>query len=113
MASGLVTTDQLRGSQGADVSLASITTLTLTVAQSRRSVIKFTGNPGAGATVTIPIAEAPAGQEWTFWNACSGGFAVTVIAAGGTGITVANARVARGFSDGVNLNRCGADTVAT
>jgi hypothetical protein len=100
---GLITTDQLRGTMDSAISLASITTLTLSQAQAMRRVLKFTGTPSANATVTIPVAYAPAGQDFLLWNACGGGFTVTVIVAGGSGITLGNGKTAAAFSDGTNL----------
>jgi hypothetical protein len=69
---------------------------------------------GAGFTLTaqrnLVVPLTPAGRRWTVRNASTGGQAVQVIGATGTGIVIATTKYAVVESDGTNIIRITPDT---
>jgi hypothetical protein len=74
---------------------------TLTAAEARNRILRFTGALTANRNIVVPLAE----QEWIVNNATTGGFALQFIGPTGTGVSVASARHAIIYSDGINVNR--------
>jgi hypothetical protein len=78
---------------------------TLTAAQARNRILRFTGTLTAQRNIVVPLAE----QEWIVNNATTGGFGLQFIGATGTGVVVAAARHAIVYSDGTNVVRATPD----
>jgi hypothetical protein len=78
---------------------------TLTAAQARNRILRFTGTLAAQRNIVLPLAE----QEWIVQNNTTGGFGLQFIGATGTGVVVAAARHAIIYSDGTNVVRVTAD----
>jgi hypothetical protein len=78
---------------------------TLTAAQARNRILRFTGTLAAQRNIVLPLAE----QEWIVQNNTTGGFGLQFIGATGTGVVVAAARHAIIYSDGTNIVRVTAD----
>lgn len=81
--------------------------ITLTAAEARNQVLRFTSTVSLTATRDVIVPLAP--QIWIVSNETTGAQALRFIGATGTGITVANARRAILFSDGTNVVRATAD----
>ena len=74
--------------------------VTLTSAQCRAMQIRFTGAISANIIITVPAI----GGRWTFTNATSGSFTVTIASAGaGTSVAIAQGFSTLLFSDGTNI----------
>jgi hypothetical protein len=74
--------------------------VTLTSAQCRAMQIRFTGTISANIIITVPAI----GGRWTFTNATSGSFTVTIASAGaGTSVAIAQGFSTLLFSDGTNI----------
>jgi hypothetical protein len=65
----------------------------------RNYVIQLTGALTAARTVEVPAVEKP----YTFYNATTGGFAVTVKVAGQTGVVIANGKKAIVYNNGTDV----------
>jgi hypothetical protein len=78
---------------------------TLTAAQARNRILRFTGTLTAQRNIVLPLAE----QEWIVNNATTGGFGLQFIGATGAGVIVAAARHAIIYSDATNIVRVTAD----
>lgn len=83
---------------------------TLTQAEQKTRIMEF-GGSGLSADVTVTLAAATDGHEWVVYN--NTGYNLTLKASGGTGITIANARVAICYCDGTDVRRATADSVRT
>lgn len=81
--------------------------ITLTAAEARNQVLRFTSTVSLTATRNVVLPLAP--QIWVVSNETTGAQSLQFIGATGTGITVANARRAILFSDGTNIIRATAD----
>lgn len=81
--------------------------ITLTAAEARNQVLRFTSTVSLTATRSVVVPLAP--QIWVVSNETTGAQSLQFIGATGTGITVANARRAILFSDGTNIVRATAD----
>lgn len=81
--------------------------ITLTAAEARNQVLRFTSTVSLTATRDVIVPLAP--QIWVVSNETTGAQSLRFIGATGTGITVANARRAIVFSDGTNVVRATAD----
>lgn len=81
--------------------------ITLTAAEARNQVLRFTSSVSLTATRNVVLPLAP--QIWVVSNETTGAQSLQFIGATGTGITVANARRAILFSDGTNIVRATAD----
>ncbi|MFO0207943.1 MAG: hypothetical protein ACK54L_17705, partial [Betaproteobacteria bacterium] len=81
--------------------------ITLTAAEARNQVLRFTSTISLTTTRDVIVPLAP--QIWTVSNETNGAQSLRFIGATGTGITVANARRAIIFSDGTNIVRATAD----
>ncbi|MFN7509760.1 MAG: hypothetical protein ACK6BN_16815 [Pseudanabaena sp.] len=81
--------------------------ITLTAAEARNQVLRFTSAVSLTTTRDVIVPLAP--QIWTVSNETTGAQSLRFIGATGTGITVANARRAIIFSDGTNIVRATAD----
>ncbi|MFN9140393.1 MAG: hypothetical protein ACK5V8_04820 [Betaproteobacteria bacterium] len=81
--------------------------ITLTAAEARNQVLRFTSTVSLTTTRDVIVPLAP--QIWTVSNETNGAQSLRFIGLSGTGITVANARRAIIFSDGTNLVRATAD----
>jgi hypothetical protein len=81
--------------------------ITLTAAEARNQVLRFTSTVSLTTTRDVIVPLAP--QIWTVSNETTGAQSLRFIGATGTGITVANARRAIIFSDGTNIVRATAD----
>ena len=81
--------------------------ITLTAAEARNQVLRFTSTVSLTTTRDVIVPLAP--QIWTVSNETNGAQSLRFIGATGTGITVANARRAIIFSDGTNIVRATAD----
>jgi len=81
--------------------------ITLTAAEARNQVLRFTSTISLTTTRDVIVPLAP--QIWTVSNETTGAQSLRFIGATGTGITVANARRAIIFSDGTNIVRATAD----
>ena len=81
--------------------------ITLTAAEARNQVLRFTSTVSLTATRNVVLPLAP--QIWVVSNETTGAQSLQFIGATGTGITVANARRAILFSDGTNIVRATAD----
>ena len=81
--------------------------ITLTAAEARNQVLRFTSTVSLTATRDVIVPLAP--QIWTVSNETNGAQSLRFIGLSGTGITVANARRAIIFSDGTNIVRATAD----
>lgn len=79
---------------------------TLTNVQYNNRHLTFTGTLTAGRNIVVPLTD---GAEWVIYNNTTGGFAVTVIGATGTGIAVAATKTAIVRCDGTNILRVTAD----
>jgi len=88
-------------------SMTSDANITLTAAEARNQVLRFTSTISLTTTRDVIVPLAP--QIWTVSNETTGAQSVRFIGATGTGITVANARRAIIFSDGTNIVRATAD----
>lgn len=77
----------------------------MTAAQARCRILRFTGTLTAQRDIVLPLAE----QEWIVQNNTTGGFGLRFIGPSGTGIVVAAARHAIVYSDGTNIVRATAD----
>ena len=74
--------------------------VTLTSTQCQAMQIKFTGSISANITITVPAI----GGRWTFTNATSGSYNVTISSAGaGTSVTIPQGYSTMLFSDGTNI----------
>jgi hypothetical protein len=67
--------------------------------ESRNMIVELTGALTAARDVIVPTAE----KLYLIKNSTTGGFALTVKTAAGTGISVANGRMAMLFCDGTNV----------
>ncbi len=65
----------------------------------RNYVIQLTGALTAARTVEVPAVEKP----YTFYNATTGGFAVTVKVAGQTGVVITNGKKAIVYNNGTDV----------
>lgn len=74
-------------------------TTTLTTAQNRYPVIRFTGVLASNATIEVRTAE----KNWTIINATTGNFTLTVKTAAGTGKTVPRGSALKLYCDGTNV----------
>ena len=81
--------------------------ITLTAAEARNQVLRFTSTVSLTTTRDVIVPLAP--QIWTVSNETTGAQSLRFIGLSGTGITVANARRAIIFSDGTNIVRATAD----
>jgi hypothetical protein len=81
--------------------------ITLTAAEARNQVLRFTSTVSLTTTRDVIVPLAP--QIWTVSNETNGAQSLRFIGLSGTGITVANARRAIIFSDGTNIVRATAD----
>ena len=72
--------------------------VTLTPLQAAKRTLVFTGVMTANVTVTLPAWI----YDWTIVNGCTGGFTLTVIAAGGGGLVAGNGPT-QVHGDGVNI----------
>lgn len=91
------------------VGIASISTWTLashtlttadgTTSESRCAILDCSGSPGAAAEVICPAAT----KIYILKNGVSGGYAVTLKTASGTGISVPNGKVTWLYCDGTNV----------
>jgi hypothetical protein len=88
-------------------SMTSDANITLTAAEARNQVLRFTSTISLTTTRDVIVPLAP--QIWTVSNETNGAQSLRFIGATGTGITVANARRAIIFSDGTNIVRATAD----
>ncbi|MFN9105518.1 MAG: hypothetical protein ACK5X1_03030 [Betaproteobacteria bacterium] len=88
-------------------SMTSDANITLTAAEARNQVLRFTSAVSLTTTRDVIVPLAP--QIWTVSNETTGAQSLRFIGATGTGITVANARRAIIFSDGTNIVRATAD----
>jgi hypothetical protein len=88
-------------------SMTSDANITLTAAEARNQVLRFTSTVSLTTTRDVIVPLAP--QIWTVSNETTGAQSLRFIGATGTGITVANARRAIIFSDGTNIVRATAD----
>lgn len=68
--------------------------------------IELTGALTAGRNYVVPLTD---GAEWVVFNNTTGGFAVTIIGATGTGIAIAAGKTAIVRCDGTNVLRVTAD----
>lgn len=76
------------------------TNVTLTSTQCQAMQIKFTGSISANIIVTVPAI----GGRWTFTNATSGAYSVTIASAGaGTSVAIPQGFSTLLFSDGTNI----------
>ena len=88
-------------------SMTSDANITLTAAEARNQVLRFTSTVSLTTTRDVIVPLAP--QILTVSNETNGAQSLRFIGATGTGITVANARRAIIFSDGTNIVRATAD----
>lgn len=88
-------------------SMTSDANITLTAAEARNQVLRFTSTVSLTTTRDVIVPLAP--QIWTVSNETNGAQSLRFIGLSGTGITVANARRAIIFSDGTNIVRATAD----
>ena len=88
-------------------SMTSDANITLTAAEARNQVLRFTSTISLTTTRDVIVPLAP--QIWTVSNETTGAQSLRFIGLSGTGITVANARRAIIFSDGTNIVRATAD----
>ncbi len=70
------------------------------------NIVLTGGSLGAQRNFVVPLA---AGYRWTVFNNTSGGQAIQVIAASGTGIVIATGKTATVYCDGTNILRETAD----
>jgi hypothetical protein len=120
MTGGLNLGDDLGGNSAASKALTyndtvvpfpSDANVTASAAQYACPVIKCTG---AGPTIQRDlILPLQAGAVWEVWNALTNAVNLRVIGSSGTGIAIAQNRVARIFCDGTNMNRLTADSLLT
>jgi hypothetical protein len=76
------------------------TNVTLTSAQCRAMQIRFTGTISANIIITVPAI----GGRWTFTNATSGAYTVTIASAGaGTSVSILQGYSTLLFSDSTNI----------
>lgn len=76
------------------------TNVTLTSTQCQAMQIKFTGTISANIIITVPAI----GGRWTFTNATSGAYSVTIASAGaGTSVAIPQGYSTMLFSDGTNI----------
>lgn len=87
-----------------NISLAGLSTLSLTVAQAGYGIIELTGALTANCNVVMPGA-----GDWVIWNNTTGAFTVTVKMASGTGINVAQGLIRNLWSDGNNIYTANSD----
>lgn len=76
-----------------------LTTANGTTSESRCAILECSGAPGAAATVICPAAT----KLYILKNSVTGGYAVTLKTASGTGISVPNGRTALLYCDGTNV----------
>lgn len=76
-----------------------LTTANGTTSESRCAILECSGAPGAAATVICPAAT----KLYILKNSITGGYAVTLKTASGTGISVPNGRTALLYCDGTNV----------
>jgi hypothetical protein len=84
-------------------------TTTLTSAQNRYPIIRLTGVLASNATIIVRTAE----KNWTFINATTGSFTVTVKTLSGTGKTIARGRAHKLYCDGTNVEFVRFPTILT
>lgn len=77
--------------------------VTLTSDQARNNVLKCTGTLTGNRSLIVPTW---AGRTWVVINATSGSYTLTVKTSGGTGIVVAQGKVAHLACDGTNVIDC-------
>ena len=86
--------------------------VTASAAQYSKPILKCTGaGPLATRDLILPLTQA--GAVWMVWNALGVAQSIRVIGASGTGITIANNRVALVTTDATNFLRLTADAVLT
>lgn len=83
---------------------------TLTAFQSESSILRITGAQTAQRDYIVPHTVI---RKWDVLNLTTGGFAIRIIGATGTGITIANARAASVYTDATNVVRLTPDSVLT
>lgn len=83
---------------------------TLSADEQKTRIMEF-GGSGLSGAVTVTLAAATDGHEWIVYNGT--GYALTLKAPGGTGITIADGRVALCYCDGTDVRRATADSVRT
>jgi len=88
----------------ASVTVSGSTNYTLSVAngvsdEARQAVLNITGTLTAAINVICPTVE----KEYTVLNNTTGGYAITLKTASGTGISVPNGKLALVICDGVNV----------
>ena len=76
-----------------------LTTANGTTSEARAAILDCTGSPGGAATVICPTSS----KVYILRNGTTGGFAVTLKTAAGTGISVANGKTALLYCDGTNV----------
>ena len=76
-----------------------LTTVNGTTSESRCAILECTGAPGAAATVICPTAT----KTYIVNNAVSGGYAVTIKTASGSGVSVPNGTTTQVYCDGTNV----------
>lgn len=79
---------------------------TLTSTQYENVILEFSGTLTAGRNIVVP---ATAGGTWIVNNLTTGGFALTVKTAAGSGIAVAASKAAIVYSNGTNVLRATPD----
>lgn len=80
--------------------------LTLSASEYINTSLKMTGSISIQRNVVVPLT---GNRRWSFRNSTTGGFAIQIIGASGTGIVIANAKCAIVESDGTNIVRVTAD----
>jgi hypothetical protein len=79
--------------------------VTLTAAETRAAVLRFTGALTASINVIVPAKS----RQWTIANATSGAFTLTVKTAGGAGVAVGQGKRAIVLCDATDVLRVTAD----
>lgn len=74
-------------------------TTTLTSSQNRYPIIRITGVLASNAIIVVRTAE----KNWTFINATTGNYTVTVKTLSGTGKVIPRGRASRLYCDGTNI----------
>lgn len=87
--------------------MASDANITLTQAEAACDILSITSSVSLTALRNVVVPLFP--QEWTVFNGTTGAQSLQFIGATGTGITVANGKRARIYSDGTNIQRSSAD----
>jgi len=80
--------------------------VTLSETQYQSRVIKFTGTLTGNVNVIVPSL---AGCEWTFVDATTGAYAITVKTASGSGIALTHTKTCKLWTDGTDVLRSTAD----